>query len=112
MAKTETDKIKISNLSDVKFSVGKDRRGYKFYGKLIVNSFYVYAGCHKFLMENAYKHWTDPKYIENSAGLYGWSGFYHEERLRAMARLPHIIRMLNAIEAEAVKRGWLVKGDK
>ena len=102
-------RIRVRNTDDDSFWVGDDARSYRFWGSCYGRKFRVNAGCHSFTMLQARKHWSEPRYSKEAGNFaFTWHGQTKAmEAHRARQRLPHIIRMLDAIEAEAVKRGWL-----
>ena len=102
-------RIKITESDKTGFLVGQDVRGFLFGAERYGRKFRVTGGCHEFTMAEARRHWSEPRY-SNDAGDWAtiWCGETKAmEAYRARQRLPKIIRMLDAIEAEAVKRGWL-----
>ena len=107
MPATKSKRIKVVNAGPDLFRVGADARDYVFYGSNH-GLFRIIAGCHTFTMSEARRHWSLPRYT-NRINFCGKSrcAICQRRVKRASRRLPHIIRMLDAIEKEAVKRGWL-----
>lgn len=100
-------RIRVRDHNDSTFWVGDDARGYRFFGILEDKKFRVEAGCHKFTMSKARSHWSGAKYVELSSFLTCDCADCKSEKAFAKRRLPKIIRMLDAIETEAIKRKWL-----
>ena len=107
-------KVRDEDGDDEMFSVGQDARGYDFCGTYWYGLFRVDAGCHSLTVGEARKYWSEPGYSMRAAEYLDWVGDETPAMAahRARQRLPHIIRMLDAIEAEALKRGWLPKPRK
>ena len=100
-------RIRVRTINDNLFWVGEDNRGYRFFGYQEGRKFRVKAGCHTFTMSEARRHWSEPKYITQNTFSNCNCFDCKSERTDAKRRLPKIIRMLAAIETEAIKRKWL-----
>ena len=113
MAKAGNKRIKVEELNDEAFEVGQDNRGFVFLGIRSGRKFRVIAGCQSFTMLQARRHWSASGYIdsENTCGRVPCLTCKANMKA-ARERLPHINRMLDAIEAEAIKRGWLRRQKK
>ena len=108
-------RIRVRDIDDESFWVGESNDHWPFYGsKSRHGGVRVKAGCRNLSLKQARKHWSEPRYTKVVRYQYAiCDGDIKRAHIaKASRRIKWINRAIDAIEAEAVKRGWLRKPAK